>query len=58
MVIKGHSDFPLSQSDAVSKKLPIGGKQAAQQMSTLQQKLRKMGESTYKRLPFYLAVSK
>lgn len=47
MVIKDHPDFPSSPSDAVSKKLPVGGKQGATANVKFTTKVEKDGESTY-----------
>lgn len=47
IVIKDHPEFPINPSDAVLKKLPIGGKQGATANVKFTTKVEKDGKSTY-----------
>ncbi|WP_425800862.1 hypothetical protein ACHOLT_11845 [Desulfitobacterium sp. Sab5] len=47
IVIKDHPEFPTNPSDAVLKKLPIGGKQGAIANVKFTTKVEKDGKSTY-----------
>lgn len=47
MVVKDHTDFPLSQSETLSKELPIGGPQGSTAKVKFTTKVEESSESAY-----------